>query len=304
MAEDWVGDLRPRLASLRLSPEREREILDELSQHLDDRFEELRADGATAAEARRLAIAELREPDALASHMRSLRQARVPPPIAPGAPKGRPFGDLWQDVRYAARNLRKEPAFTTAAVLTLALGIGANTAIFSLVNATLLQHLPVENRDRLVYVNRGAGGVFAYPMYAHLRDGTQMFDGLAAWGGINASFNESGTTELVSGVIVTGNFFDVLGVHAAQGRLLSIADDVTPGAHPVAVISHAFWRSRFAGRDDVVGREVRLNGHPFTIVGVTPEAFPGPQLGTMRNLYVPMMMQAIMRPPRARYSGE
>ena len=304
MADDWIGDLRPRLASLRLSPEREREILDELSQHLDDRFEELRSDGATATEARRLAIAELCEPDALASHMRSLRQARVPPPIAPGAPKSRPLGDLWQDVRYAARNLRKEPAFTTAAVLTLALGIGANTAIFSLVNATLLQHLPVENRDRLVYVNRGAGGVFAYPMYAHLRDGTQMFDGLAAWGGINASFNESGNTELVSGVIVTGNFFDVLGVHAAQGRLLSVADDVMPGAHPVAVISHAFWRSRFAGRRDVVGSEVRLNGHPFTIVGVTPEEFPGPQLGTMRNLYVPMMMQAIMRPPRARYSGE
>jgi predicted permease len=192
----------------------------------------------------------------------------------------------------------------SAAVLTLALGIGANTAIFSLVNATLLQHLPVENRDRLVYAYRGAGGVFAYPMYAHLRDGTQMFDGFAAWGGINASFSEGDTTELVNGVIVTGNFFDVLGVHAAQGRLLSVADDVTPGAHPVAVISHAFWRSRFAGRADVVGREIRLNGHPFTIVGVTPEGFPGPQIGAVRNLYVPMMMQAIMRPPRARYSGE
>jgi predicted permease len=304
MADEWIADLRPRLASLRLSPEREREILDELSQHLDDRYEELRAGGVTAAEARRLAIAELHEPDALGAQMRSLRQARVPPPIAPGGPKGRPLGDLWQDVRYAVRSLRKEPGFTTAAVLTLALGIGANTAIFSLVNATLFQHLPVENRDRLVYAYRGNGGVFAYPMYAHLRDGTQMFDGLAAWGGINASFNEGGATELVNGVIVTGNFFDVLGVHAAQGRLLSVADDVTPGAHPVAVISHAFWRSRFAGGGDVIGREIRLNGHPFTIVGVTPEGFPGPQLGMIRNLYVPMMMQAIMRPPRARYSGE
>src|SRR6185436_2532401 len=131
-------------------------------------------------------------------------------------------GDLWQDVRYAVRSLRKEPGFTTAAVLTLALGIGANTAIFSLVNATLFQHLPVENRDRLVYAYRGNGGVFAYPMYAHLRDGTQMFDGLAAWGGINASFSEGDATELVNDVIVTGNFFDALGVHAAQGRLLSV----------------------------------------------------------------------------------
>jgi len=110
--------------------------------------------------------------------------------------------------------------------------------------------------------------------------------------------------ELVSGAIVTGNFFDVLGVRAAQGRLLTVADDVTPGGHPVAAISHELWQSRFGGRSDAIGREIRLNGHPFTIVGVTPAGFPGPQVGTVRNLYVPMMMQAVMRPPRARYSGE
>jgi predicted permease len=302
---EWTSDLRPRLARLGLSPTREAEIVEELSQHLDDRYRALRASGASDADARRLAIDELQEPDTLARHMAPLRQAHTPTAITPGAPRRRFLTDLWHDVRYAARMLRKQPGFTVAAVLTLALGIGANTAIFSLVNATLFRHLPVANRDRLVYVHQGEiGGVISYPYYATLRDVNQVFDGFAAWGGITASLNADDSTELVTGMIVTGNFFDVLGLGAAHGRLLSVADDVTPGAHPVAVVSHDFWRTRFAGRSDIVGREIRLNGQVFTIVGVTPEGFNGPRVGDARSLYVPMMMQAIMRPPRAGYSGE
>jgi putative ABC transport system permease protein len=302
---DWSEHLRPRLASLRLSPAREQEIADELSQHLDDRYEQLRAEGHDDLDARRLALDELDDHDTLARKMRALRQAQAPPPISPGSPGRGAFREILQDLRYAARMLRRQPGFTIAAVLTLALGIGANTAVFSLVNATLLQRLPVADREHLVYVYRGAvGNVFSYPQYAALRDNNRSFDGLAGWGGITASLNAGDSAELVSGVIVTGNFFDVLGVRAARGRLLSPRDDETPGAHPVAVISHEFWRSRFDGHDDVIGREVRLNGHVFTIVGVAPAGFPGPQLGSVRNLYVPMMMQAIMRPPRQRYSGE
>ena len=253
-------------------------------------------------------------------YMQPLRQAHQPPPVTPGTPGRSLLADLRHDVRYALRLLRKQPGFTITAVLTLALGIGANTAIFSLVNATLLQRLPVANRDRLVYVHRGnVGGVFSYPMYAALRDGNRSLESLAAWGGIGASLNadpfgklggtpsQSGgdnPTELVTGAIVTGNLFDILGISAGQGRLLSPADDVTPGAHPVVVLSHDFWHSRFAGRTDIVGHEIRLNGHIFTIVGVTPPGFAGPQLGTTRSIYVPIMMQALMRPPRAGYSGE
>jgi macrolide transport system ATP-binding/permease protein len=304
---DWSADLRHRLASLRLSPARAEEIVEELSQHLDLRYDELRAAGARDADARRLALEELLEADALANRMRWLRQAHEPATLAPGAPRRARalWGDLSQDLRYAARMLRKQPGFAAAVVLTLALGIGANTAIFSLVNSTLLRQLPVPNRDRLVYVHRGnVGGVFSYPMYERLRDDNHVFDGTAAWGGITASLNADNTTDLVSGCIVTGNLFELLGITAAHGRLLSASDDVTPGKHPVAVISHSFWQTRFAGRPDIIGHDIRLNGHPFTIVGVTRAGFPGPLVGSVRHLYVPMMMQAIMRPPRAGYSGE
>ena len=299
----WKQHLRSRLASLRLSPAREAEIIEEVSQHLDERYEELRRGGAAEDEAYRVAIEELREADTLARHMQPLRQAHVPPPIDPGT-RGRALtADLRQDLRYAFRMLLKQPGFTAAVVVTLALGIGANTAVFSLVNATLFRRLPVPNRDGLVYVSRG-GGVFSYPGYVWLRDGNQVMDGLAAWGGIAASLSSDNSAELVNGVIVTGNFFEILGIRAAQGRLITPADDVKPGGHPVAVISHDFWQTRFAGAPDIVGRVVRLNGQQFTIIGVAPAGFPGPQLGNMRHLYVPMMMQAIMRPPRAGYSGE
>ena len=122
------------------------------------------------------------------------------------------MADAFQDLRYAARMLRRQPGFTVAVILTLALGIGANTAIFSLVNATLFQRLRVGDPASLAYVSRGNGGVFSYPMYATLRDHNQHFAGLAGWGGISASLNAGDSAELVNGLIVTGNFFDVLDV--------------------------------------------------------------------------------------------
>jgi predicted permease len=294
---DWTEHLRLRLAGLRLSSTREAEIIEELSQHLDERYKELRACGTGDDEARRRALEELREPEALGQRMRTLRQANFPDLVTPGAPARFVFSDLWQDVRYAARTLRRQPGFAAAVVLTLALGIGANTAVFSLVNATLFRRLPVTDADSLVYVNRGSNrGTFPYPMYAELRDGNRMFKGLAAWSGFAASLNADATTDLVPGFIVTGNFFDVLGIRAGRGRLLSPSDDVTPGGHPVAVVSDEFWKTRFGRRPDIVGLNIRLNGQVFTIVGVTPAGFPGPQLGTVRHLYVPMMMQSLVRP--------
>jgi putative ABC transport system permease protein len=301
---DWKAELTARLDGLKLQPAREAEVVEELSLHLDDRYRELRESGASEDEARRQALAELADPEPLAGMMRRLRQAGLPESPVAGAPPRRVLGDLWQDLRYAGRGLRKRPAYTGAAALTLALGIGANTAIFSLVSATLLESLPVHDPQTLVYLTpRTTGSAFSYPEYAELRDHNTVLDGLVAWGGITASLND-GETDLVGGVIVTGNYFDLLGVRAARGRALSPSDDLTPDAHPVAVISHGLWQRRFGGRPDIVGHEVLLNGRRFTIVGVPPEAFGGAQRGVRRDLYVPMMMQALIRPPRAGYSGE
>ena len=212
---------------------------------------------------------------------------------------------LFKDIRYGVRSLLKRPGFTAIAVLTLALGIGANTAIFSVVNATLMRPLPVADQERLVFVFNGpSGSVFSYPDYSALRDQNNVFDGLIAWGGITASLNSNEQTDLVVGAIVTGNYFDVLGVRAQLGRVITADDDKTPGAHPVAVISQGLWQRRFGGDANVVGRQLLLNGNTFTVIGVLPAGFDGLQLGIARDLYVPMMMQASMRPPRAGYSGE
>ena len=147
---DWTEDLRQRLAPLRLSPSRESEIIEELSQHLDLRYEDFLDRGAPDVEARSLALEELRDPDVLAQHMRMLRQAGVPPPITAGAAHGSLIGNLWQDLRYAARVLRQQPSFAATAVLTLALGIGVNNTVFTVVNAVLIRGLPFDEPDRIV----------------------------------------------------------------------------------------------------------------------------------------------------------
>jgi len=137
---DWKPLVRERLATLRLDPSREHEILEELAEHLDQRYEELLREGCGEAEARRTSLDELVEPDVLAEYMRPLKQAHVPEPIAPGTPRSALLGDLWQDLRYGIRTLRRQPGFAATAVLTLALGIGATSALVALADATLRRH--------------------------------------------------------------------------------------------------------------------------------------------------------------------
>src|SRR3989475_6689350 len=137
-----------------------------------------------------------------------------------------------------------------------------------------------------------------------MRDQNHVFDGLIAWGGITASLNSNDQSDLVNGAVITGNYFQVLGVGAERGRVITPEDDLTPGAHPVVVISHGLWQRRFGGAQNIVGRQLLLNGQNFTIIGVTSPEFGGAQLGVVRDLYVPMMMQAVVRPPRSGYSGE
>jgi predicted permease len=212
---------------------------------------------------------------------------------------------LIQDIRFGIRSLFKHRAFTAIAAMTLALGVGVNSTIFNAVNATLMRSLSVSHPENLVYVfNGNPGSIFSYPDYAEMRDQNHVFDGLIAWGGITASLNSNDQSDLVNGAVVTGNYFQVLGVGAEKGRVITPEDDLTPGAHPVVVVSHGLWQRRFGGEQNVVGQQLLLNGRNFTIIGVAPPEFGGAQLGVARDLYVPMMMQAIVRPPRGGYSGE
>lgn len=203
---------------------------------------------------------------------------------------------LWQDLHYGVRMLRKNPGFTLIAVLTLALGIGANTAIFSLVDAVLLKLLPVKDPTQLVVLAKttpaGANGpTFSYPLYKDLHERNQVFAGILAYAGVTFNLSGNGQTERVAGELVSGNFFSVLGVQPLLGRVFSDADNQAPGAHPVVILSHNFWQRRFARNPEVVGETVRLNGYSFTVVGVTPPGFFGVEVGAAPEVWVPMMMQ-------------
>ena len=185
---------------------------------------------------------------------------------------------MLQDLRYAARTLRTTPAFTLVVVVTLALGIGANTAIFSLTDQVLLRLLPVKAPERLVVLD-GPGafqgrtfnnGTFSYPMYRDFRDRSTVFDGVLGRFPAPLTVMADGQAERVSGELVTGNYFDVLGVRAYIGRAFSPDDDRTPGGHPIAMLSHHYWTRRFGADPGVLNRTVTLYGLPMTIVGVTP----------------------------------
>jgi predicted permease len=281
---EWTEHLRPRLALLQLSGGREAEIIEELSQHLDQRYEELRTGGATDLEARHLAIEELLEPEALARHMRQLRQAHVSPPITPGAPTGFLLADLYKDLRYAARMLRKQPGFAAAAALTLALGIGANTAIFSLFNAAVLRALPFPEPDRLAVIwadspARKSGSPFPPPANADVaewRDHSASFAMIAAFNARAADLAEGGDPERIGAAGVTAGFFETLGVTPLLGRTLA-PDEEMHGGPPVALISHGLWQRRFGGDPALVGKGISINGDKRTIIGILPPDFDFPR---------------------------
>jgi predicted permease len=202
---------------------------------------------------------------------------------------------LVTDLRLAVRLLVKSPAFTLVAVVSLALGIGANTTIFSLLNALLLQPLPGREPTRLatVYTSDFSGPLYSassYPDYLDFRAQSRSFEDLAAFGVMPVVITDRGESRRVIGQFVSGNFFEVLGLGAAYGRALLPAED-DPGAPAAAVLSDAFWRSRFAADPSVVGREIALNGRPFTVVGVGPAGFSGMLRGLSPDLFVPLAMR-------------
>jgi macrolide transport system ATP-binding/permease protein len=202
---------------------------------------------------------------------------------------------LWQDLRYGLRMLRKTPGFTAIAILSLALGIGANTAIFSLVNTALLRPLPVDKPEQLVGLNNTAGErmfpAFSYPNYKDFESRNQVFSGMIAYRFAPLSISHDGINERLWGYIVSGNYFEVLGVRAGLGRLISTDDDRAPGGHPVAVLSYKCWQSRFGSDPNISGKEILVNGRGYIVIGVAPQGFFGTEIVAAPEVWFPMAMQ-------------
>jgi predicted permease len=211
---------------------------------------------------------------------------------------------IWNDVRYALRGFRRTPLFTAVAILSLAFGIGANTAIFSLMDQVLLQLLPVKHPEQLVLLsergnrygdNWGANDI-SYPMYTDFRDRNQVFSGILCRFPTSISLGYGNRTERVNVELVSGSYFPVLGVTAALGRTLTPDDDRIPGGHPVAMLSYGFWQTRFSSDRSVIGKTIVMNGYAMTVVGVAQRGFDGVELGYKTKVFTPMMMQVQMWP--------
>jgi putative ABC transport system permease protein len=275
---DWTQHVRSRLSTLRLSPTREAEIVEELSLHLDDRYRELIAGGTSPDEATQLALADFRDGNYLARYMAPLRQAHPPSPITPGAPRGHLFSDLWQDLRYAARSLWKRPGFAVAAVLTLAIGIGSNAAIFTVINAVLLRPLPYPHSEQLVSLYTrylpSSGHDFPYfalsgPEFADVRGRVNAFAAIAAYRFSSANLTRgNGEAERVLIMRVTSQFFDVFSVRPIRGRTFT-EEEAQRGEGCVALLSHA----ALSDAASAIGSTIRLDDAPCEVIGVMPEGF-------------------------------
>ncbi len=304
---DWAREVRTRLASVRLSPTREAEIVDELTQHLQDRYDELVTGGATPEEAGRLSLEEFQSGTALASRLAPLRQAHPPEPITPAAPTGAGLTDLWLDVRAAVRQFVQQPGYCAVVVLTLAVCLAANLAIFAVVDGVALRPLPFPDGDRLVAIYNtfpGAGRDVApnSPMDFFDRQPLQGLTGLATYQRLGLTVGQDGeAAERVVGLSASPSLFPLIGAKAWRGRLLLDGDAVT-GAEQKVLLTFGYWQRAFAGRDSAVGGTLRVNGTPFAVVGVLPEdwRFIDPTL----DIVIPAAFSAADRAPARRYNNQ
>jgi predicted permease len=273
--------------------ERATELEGYLAHEIDDNI----ARGMTPDEARRAAQRKLGNPTRIREEIYEMNTI--------------PFLDaLWQDVRYGMRLLRKNPTFALVAILTLALGTGANAAIFQLVNALRLRSLPVEKPHELVSigidqhgtgrVGRGYPGrsIFTEPLWQEIRSQQQAFSSLFAWGNGRWDLATEGEASFAQGFYVSGRFFDALGVHAHVGRVLTEADDQTGCGSPGAVLSHAFWQARYGGNPDVIGQTITIDRHPFDVIGVAQPGFFGVEVGRTFDVALPLCAESLLRAPR------
>ena len=289
---DWKEEIRKRLAGLKLRPTREAEIIEELAQHLDDLYEESLQGGATEEEAYQAALLELTESDLLAEELRRVERPVRQEPVVPGTRRRiNVFGDVWQDLRYGLRMLWKNPGFTIVAVIALALGIGANSAIFSVVNTVLLRPLPYKDPERLVMVWEDAAkrgfprDTPAVANYIDWRDQNQVFEGMAALADVSVNLTGTGEPERIDGRRVSANLFPLLGVEPLMGRAFLPEED-QPGTNRVVVLSHGLWQRRFGSDMNIIGKPLTLNGESYRVVGVMPPHFRFPSREV--ELWVPI----------------
>ncbi len=271
--------LQRRLRALFRKRVQERELDDELRFHLESHIEQSVARGMPPAAAREAALREFGGVAQIEEECRDQRGIRL-------------VETLVRDASYALRVLHKSPGFTAVAVLSLALGIGANTAIFTLIDAVLLKNLPVKNPRQLVQLSRSnleADNMpaFPYPFYRQLRDHNEVFSDVICWSGVNTSLRLENRTERIDGALVSGNYFDALGVQPQLGRLLSPEDDRS-GAAPAVVLSNGFWQRQFGGDPAVVGRTILLGNASAAVVGIAPPRFQGLSRNGSPLLWAPM----------------
>jgi putative ABC transport system permease protein len=300
---DWKDEITKRLEKLKLAPAREADIAEELAQHLDDRYRELMAGGNSEGEARRMAIEELKDEDLLASGLSKVERETPEEPIILGTDRGHKFlSSLWQDIRYGLRQFRRNAAFTGVAVLTLALGIGANAAIFTLTYAVILKRLPVPDASQLVrytFRNGSQDLGLSGPLYDALDKQESVLQGLLAWSGAQFAVKENGVLRSLDGALMTGNGFRVLKLGPALGRAFDETDDVTGGGPDgyQALLGYSYWRQHFHGATSILGQSLTINGKPVTIVGVLPKGFQGLVEGQRTNILLPLAFEEVLNAP-------
>ena len=295
---DWSREIRERLAGLGLDAAREASVVEEIGQHLDDRYAELVARGAPSEAARESALGELAGSSALARALADALPRPAPSRVPPPEDGGGFLSGLARDLRYGARRLRLEPMFSLVAILSLALGVGANTAIFQLLDAVRLRNLPIAQPRELYNVRigptEGRTGSFCgrWPqltsaLWDRLGGEQKAFSKLAVWSSERLNLASGGEARYAEGLYVSGTFFDTVGVGALRGRVLGPADDSPGCPSPAAVLSEPFWRRELGGRELSPGETIAVEGRRFEIAGVTPARFFGVDVGRAFDIALP-----------------
>jgi putative ABC transport system permease protein len=307
---DFREEVRKRLAHLNLEPIREASIVEEVALHMEDRYRDMVAMGSTAEEADRVVLAELDQGSRLQRGLRELEPPVHMDAVAPGAPSFGSFpANLWKDIRYSARALRLNAGFSLIAILSLALGIGANTAIFQLLDAVRLRTLPVKNPGELAEIRipnlHGRSGhmedhdELSNPLWEQIRDQQQAFSGVFAWGTGTFNLASGGEARPAHGLYVSGDFFRTLGVEPVMGRVLTTADDQHGCGVPAAVISYGFWQREYGAARTAVGSLLKIHNHPVELVGVTPASFFGVDVGESFDVAVPLCAEPLIEGERS-----